>query len=81
MSRYHVIGITNDGRLEQIHSFDDEDMVDETAMRWKSAYRQMFLISTNFNAQELIVTLPVEGRVRRGDYAPSVGVHAGEGRG
>ena len=83
MSKYHIIGITNGGTLEQVTALDDEGSIDETAIRWKPRYRRLFLVQTDRNVRELVVVPPTKECVKRDEFAPSIDSYAcaGEGKG
>lgn len=72
MSKFHIIGITYEGKLNTLLDGDDLDAALSRATEFVGGYRQLFLVSSANNARELVYTPPTEGGWEQGAYAPLV---------
>ncbi len=58
MSMYHVLGISHDGKLDQITDSDSKDDALAAAPDFVKDYRQMFLAKSGQNVRELKIVPP-----------------------
>ncbi len=72
MSKFHVIGISNEGKLDMLVNGDEKAIVLAKAAGHVGNYRQLFLVRDTYNAQELTYTPPAEGTWHEGAYSPVV---------
>ncbi len=62
----HIFGIDIDGKMQAITSAEDKDVALRKAMPFVGHYRQLFMLRSGYNVQELVVSLTV------GEFAPTV---------
>ncbi len=72
MSKFHIIGISHDGKLDTLLDGDDLDKALDESVEFVDMYRQIFVVGVSCNAREVFYKPPVGGGWRHGAYSPRV---------